>query len=142
MVEEEYVSFETAKLLKEKGFDERTEFLYEKSKTFNNGNHKLIESYSLNKELLPECYSAPTQSLVMRWLRETQKIVICINMLNENHKGNNDYTNPDRWWYYFDIVNNKGVFREELQPEPLSNEYDSYEEACEAAIQYCLKNLI
>ena len=111
------------------------------------GDLETPEPEEVNRESLMYDYAgiyikAPSQSIAMKWLREVYGIVICVSILNENNKGNDDYSNPDRWWYFFDIINAKGVYNEELQPDPLSNEYSTYEEAAEAAIKYCLENLI
>ena len=56
MIEEEYVSFETAKLAKEKGFDGQSRFAFG-----NDGS----EGLPFDKDIL-----MPTQSLLARWLRE------------------------------------------------------------------------
>lgn len=58
MIKEEYVSFETAKLLKDKGFDEICSHFYRFD----------------SKEL----YNSPTQQMAMRWLREIKHIHIAI----------------------------------------------------------------
>ena len=134
---EDYVSFETAKLLKEKGFDESIRCWYDNFQDFHEEGVRMC-----NTDCLPPTIMCPTLQMAMKWLREVHGIVICVSILNENNKGNDDYSNPDRWWYFFDIINAKGVYNEELQPNPLSNEYSTYEEAAEAAIKYCLENLI
>jgi hypothetical protein len=60
MITEDYVSFETAKLLKEKGFSE-----------------KVISFYP------PGDIQRPTLQMAMKWLREVHKIFIHIAILNE-----------------------------------------------------------
>lgn len=57
MITEDYVSFETAKLLKEKGFNERT-------------NMPHIDDY---QRLV--CY-IPTLQMAMKWLREEKKLYV------------------------------------------------------------------
>lgn len=137
MLTEDYVDFETAKLLKEKGFDAPCMGRYSvRSKEFHLDCTKMC-----NNGGLFEC-AAPSHAMAMKWLREVHNIVIGVNVLNENNKGNTDYSNPDRWWYFWEFTDTKGVYKEELQPDPLSNEYSTYEEAAEAAIKYCLENLI
>jgi hypothetical protein len=70
---EELITFETAKLAKEKGFDELTKTLYITDKDTTrlakannskrtNSNYIELEDYKV--------YSAPTQSLLQKWLRE------------------------------------------------------------------------
>lgn len=136
MIEEDYVSFETTKLLKEKGFDSPCMGRYSvRSKEFH-----LDCTRMCNNGGLFEC-AAPSQAMAMKWLREVHKLVITVSIGNENNKGNTDYSNPDRWFYFFDITNEKGVVID-TEYDPLSNEFPTYEEACEAAIKYCLENLI
>ena len=150
-ITEDYVSFETAKLLKEKGFNIPCDNYYDSSgKTPNESVYggANIETLDYNadpfvKSGFPKfkTFSVPTQAMAMKWLREVHKLVIVVSICNENNKGNTDYSNPDRWFYFFDITNAKGVVID-TEYDPLSNEFPTYEQACEAAIKYCLVNLI
>ena len=141
-ITEDFVSFETAKLLKEKGFDVpvKNYFSLNKDAILHNLDKKYGAKKNWNAHEI--CISRPSQSIALKWLREVHNILIGVNVLNENNKGNTDYSNPDRWWYFWEFTDTKGVYKEELQPDPLSNEYSTYEEAAEAAIKYCLENLI
>ncbi len=65
MIEESFVSFDTAKLLKEVGFNVPCEKWYGESGFFMSGNYK-------------EC-KCPTQALTARWLREEHNIFIQLN---------------------------------------------------------------
>lgn len=69
MITEDYVSFETAKLLKEKGFDECTLLSYDK-----NGNNKDALRPFLESE---GDVRRPTLQMAMKWLRE-KELVICV----------------------------------------------------------------
>ena len=146
-ITEDYVSFETAKLLKEKEFPQNPHICNTaytlRGKLSNNAKSFVHNFTEFNKcGIKPITYSmAPTIQMAMKWLREVHKIVITVSILNENNKGNTDYSNPDRWFYFFDITNEKGVVID-IEYDPLSNEFLTYEEACEAAIKYCLENLI
>ena len=85
MITEDYVSFETAKLLKEKGFDEFTTMVYNQNEDFM-PNGTIVDAYQT-------FYSAPTLQTAMKWLRETYKLHIitlpyapinryaCVNLL-------------------------------------------------------------
>lgn len=115
MIEEAYVSYETAKLLKEKGFDELCNKKYDGYKRIVPAG-KMIELWQ-NSELDDEC-SAPTQQMAMRWLREVHNIKI---MIRPYVDGTYSYEILNGFWY----VN-----------------FNSYEDAAEAAIKYCLENLI
>lgn len=82
MITEQYVTFETAKLLKEAGFDSPTRGIYRTNRT---GDHSFAE-YNI-KQTVDDLswnagdgfqyeYSAPTQSLAARWLREVHHIFL------------------------------------------------------------------
>ena len=119
MITEDYVSFETAKLLKERGFDEMTELAY----GLENGQVRadLPVSYWRNSEIGDYRFSCPTLQMAMKWLREVHKITIGIVF-----KG-------DRIYYEIH-QNNEFVFGVDTPK--------SYEEVCDEAIKHCLKNLI
>lgn len=134
MIEEAYVSFEIAKLLKEKGFPQNpcicNTAYTAKGKLSNNV--KSFANYSDYYEIIkPRHYSiAPTQQMAMRWLRENHGIFIAIN--------NDDL---DFNWQCFDLINREIT----LDPKILSESYagyKTYEEAVEAAIKHCIENLI
>ena len=121
MITEDYVSFETAKLLKERGFDCECHRYFWIAK---DGNAILDYSYSemdSNADML--YYSAPTLQMAMKWLREVHKIFIRVI---QSHI---EYCACE---IYYGIVNYYNFIES----------FASYEEACEAAIKYCLENLI
>lgn len=125
MIEEAYVSFETARLLKEKGFDINTDTSY----VVDNTNRPAVKvgdflhNMPRNEKHL---IAAPTQALAMRWLREVHNLHIDI-----------DVSEGD--W-------NPCVI--ELEDWSVVSEYDTektqdtYENAVEYALKYCLTNLI
>ena len=72
MIEEAYVSFEVAKLLKEKGFDECIFEFYEGDKIKYAHNSK-----GFRPSELPDIYYPHiTQQMAMKWLREVHNIDI------------------------------------------------------------------
>ncbi len=123
MIEEAYVSFETAKLLKEKGFDEPCHHYYK--------NNDLMFSPSLSgrNSLQTNTYSAPTLQMTMRWLMKEKGIAIVpiISSVLDNEK------------FLWDIEITVAKTNETYHQGWV---YESYERACEAAIKYSLKNLI
>ena len=131
MIKEDYVSLEVAKLLKEKGFDEPSRFWYD-----NNGviSQKYIDA--VDRPLLGKDthYPCVTISFAMKWLREVH-----------NKHCDTGYDIDLKW--FFQIIDLKEVVEYDY-PETKyyhsENEtgFDSYEEACEEAIKYCLENLI
>lgn len=122
MIQEQYVSFETAKLLKDKGFmgDECHAFYTEDGKIFYYQHY-----HDFDRRYVTD---APTQQMAMRWLREKHKLH-CSVVLKDVTKDTYVYSIADL-----------GDDRHWIRGEYL--EYPSYEEACESAIKYCLENLI
>lgn len=122
MITEDYVSFETAKLLKEKGFDECCPVKYKYVKEF--------DEYLQTTEYVYDgfekyYYPCPTIQMAMKWLREVHKLYIRIDRAS-------------KYWNY--------TIRK-LRPSSTKDlsynvDFNTYEQACEAAIKYCLKNFI
>lgn len=70
MIEESYVSLDTAKMLKEAGFDEVCSLSYCSDK----GDKSFL--LERNSDLTPGQCSCPTQSLAARWLHEVHGLFI------------------------------------------------------------------
>ena len=72
-MKEQLINFSTAKLAKEKGFDEIVDYIYRTAPY-----EDLIENYNRLKHSDGNnpMISAPTQALLQRWLRETHKIYV------------------------------------------------------------------
>lgn len=146
-MKEELVTLETAKLLKEKGFNERTLFAYK-----NNGDlyqdpnriesnynslpvPELCENFHTCANFIPcnKCQiaihliSAPGQSFAQKWLRETKNLHITIHNSASGYTYN--ISKADRGTVLF-------VFPE--GPNDAGN-WDTYEEALEAGLVECLK---
>ena len=124
MIQEEHVSFETAKLLKIKKFDFPCMHVYQ-----DNGNFISLHTlcgwrYACNSELVAE-YSAPTQAVAMRYLREVHNLFIELKVSK----------NTFLWGYR---VSNPNGSTSCLH----ASTFNTFEEACEAAIKYYLENLI
>ena len=125
MIKEDYCSYEVAKILKEKGFNESCYTCYVE---------KEISHYdysSTNYELIDGVISCPTIQMAMKWLREEKNIFIVIvphayDYINEKNKSYacSLWVNDN----YYEYIESKN--------------YPSYEEAVEAALKYCLENLI
>ena len=155
MITENYVSFETAKLLKEKGFYQ--DFFEPLIPVWHYNGARMVLSFT-NESSYPakweEWYSAPTLQMAMKWLREVHKIVLVVDYEYEC-----DFTS-----YYYKIyklgeygrpesVAVTGVSYDE-DNNPTEHivgfrdysrgrcEYATYEEACEEGIKHCLENLI
>lgn len=122
---EEFVTLETAKLLKEKGFKEDIFTFYELDCV--EGDMILSETYdySDNFNKKDDCFSAPSQYLAQKWLRETKNLHIEISYMYENY-----------WIYDILTIPNHDLVG--LSDRPIIH-YKSYEEALEAGIQEALK---
>ena len=141
MITEDYVSFETAKLLKEKGFDSECHshyypchypdgsIKYVKYNGAQRGTKRWYDVCSL-KNLPKDHYLTPTLQMAMKWLRDTFHLEIY--PFHDAIQENND------WWYRIER-HSKGCSLTEHESDII---YKTYEEACEAAIKYCLENLI
>ena len=124
MITEDYVSFEVAKLLKEKGFEGENRDWY--------NTEGFIEEVGVDDGIDPTAHEdifdslvpAPTLQMTMKWLREVHKIFILIQQ----------HIDMSYEWYIYEDGTWKGCDRE--------SHNNSYEQACEAAIKYCLENLI
>ena len=118
MITEDYVSFEVAKLLKEKGFDIPYNYrgVYINGVLLNPG-----DGYRFNYE--DEIINVCSLQMAMKWLREVHHIFIRII---QSHI---EYCTYELYW------NNGKFYTPRIS-------FDTYEEACEEAVKYCLKNLI
>jgi len=116
MVKEAYCSFEVAKLLKEKGFDEPVQHFYKfDSKELYRG------TVFTNTQIGDKFYNAPTHQMAMAWLREVHNIFIVIE----------PYSNTS---CYFSLWEGDNYYE-----NPLRKGFPSYEETVEQALKYCLK---
>ena len=127
MITEDYVSFEIAKLLKEKGFDEPTLWFYVGDGT----------KYLAHKTLNEDWYRRPTPQMAMKWLREVHNIHIEVRIINRSFSS--PIAIPQYYWIIFNAKEVKWM-DESTAHRPMS--YETFEETCEAAIKYCLENLI
>ena len=121
-MEDQLISFETAKLAKEKGFDERINNFY-------NQNGNLLYNLQQNRNLHSGGASAPSQSLLQKWLREVHNIFIEVNFIA--------YI-PDKAQYaaYIKSLSSKNMGEILLDGFTI---FDKYEEALEQGLYEALK---
>ena len=124
MITEDYVSFETAKLLKEKGFDEECCPWYG-----SDGNIHKTGCEMRNSDCALDSMMAPTLQMAMKWLRETHHIFIDI-ISRFSRNADNDVC------FSYSCKTPADTY------ELIDGEWLCYEEAAEAAIKYCLEKLI
>lgn len=126
MIIEDYVSFETAKLLKEKGFVENTPVNYFVGDDKPRGCAVGEMIYHKRLEEDTHLIAAPTLQMAMKWLREVHNLWCEIS-----------WEGKGLW-----CMEVFSLMDEEFIPDSIVHEIKSYEEACESAIKYCLENLI
>ncbi len=139
-MKEQLINFETAKLAKEKGFNVETLHFYCKNRTcdYIKNPYKYSFEVNANQETLINgeidnfgygiTWSAPTQSLLQRWLREVHNIEVYVHpySLNNNHK----------------MVGGKGCYEVVVDKAVTTwSGYKTYEEALEIGLQEGLKLL-
>ena len=138
MIQGAYVSFELAKLLKKRGFDElcvRQYYTYwGEGGELKNYEHPVIEEKMIrNSQIIDgDNATAPTQQMVMSWLREVHKLYIEPFSIKDYDKKKVEYTYS---------VQDLG-FPGSDDGIDTCKTYDTHEEAVEAAIKYCLEKLI
>lgn len=116
-IKEDYVSFEVAKLLKNKGFGEKSFAIYDDKGNF------IDELYRFDGQFIINSILAPTSQMALKWLREIHKIYISINV--------NIYKLDNTPRYYIKINNDN-----------LRSVYMDYYKAVDAAIKFVLEHLI
>ena len=142
MLTEDFVSFEIAKLLKEKGFDELCIFKYNYEGIRMKAGLAIDEWQ--NSELDDNECSCPTLQMAMKYLREVHQLHISVDVSPiygkvKDEKGRN--TCGLLYWHYMA----SGVWLNEKY-NPFQKAFvvseKSNEEAIEAALEVSLENLI
>ena len=158
---EDYVTYELAVKLKEKGFDYKCLFVYNKEQIINpeivkafgelsddgyyeltkEGGGKLdwsfvyINEYQLiqyRDVLIPrETIKAPTISQVLKWLREEKAIHLNVVLLEKGWY-------CDVWCFEYYEEEKEYAYKREYQ----TNDYNNYEQAALAGIEYILNYLL
>lgn len=145
MITEDYVSFETAKLLKEKGFDAVCKTAYE---TITDG-HEVVpcspSSWGKSNEV-----KRPTLQMAMKWLRETHNILLTVDYDYE-------FTSTSYCYKVYRLgehgepkmvtVESVSCDKDDIPDgwcdyERSCDDYGTYEEACEAGVKDVLENLV
>lgn len=140
---EDFVTFDIAKKLREKGFKEKCLAYYDVNDNVGllyNTQYTddilpcqytdLLASHNLNDVRLADdseyCVDAPFISQVLKWLREEKKVVVSIRYLPDEHGD---------WDHSVETINGPGMHFSK-------NSYPTYEQSALAGIEYVLNNLI
>ena len=128
-ITEDYVSFETAKLLKDKGFNEELCHMWY--------NIRKDVGYYLSSVGVKNHLPAPTLQMAMKWLREEHSIIIIV----EPHIFNPQEGRATQFSF--------SVWVEDNYEDPYFDDsehqfesFSTYEKTCDVAIKYCLTNLV
>lgn len=124
----EIVTFELAKKLKEKGFPQKTAGRYNMIDCFYHEDGKLF--FNGGACDVNEAYTAPTISQVLKWLREEKQLYVSIDYVPKIENCSD---------FYYTTIRYIGDFTSSIHTP---GDYDSYEEAALAGIEYILDNLI
>lgn len=137
IMNEDFVSYEIAKKLKEKGFREKCK------------KHCYPNSQDWFTSSMPECdnfsnyLDIPTISQVLKWLREEKKFYV-VPLICSDWSEDADGIICEEWlfWSYRVInVNDGRIVYDELDKIDNGN-FEDYERAALAGIKYVLDNLI
>ena len=131
MINEDFCSYEVSKLLEEKGFDEEIETLITPSSML----YHLDENSVKREKHTTTCnskinmymddVSCPTHQMAMKWLREVHKLFITIDWTGyESEFG----------WTVQDM--NDNIFRR------FDETHNTYEDVVEAALKFCLTEIL
>lgn len=132
-MKDQLINFETAKLAKEKGFNEWCMNFYRDNGT-------LVGSYGISSGVMMPCKQhgfnrqlAPTQSLIQKWLRENHKIscLVYCRIRYEQERNKDDIIYSFHLFNQIYGVNYESTWEIEF--------YDTYEEALEKGLQEGLK---
>lgn len=136
-MKEQLVSFETAKLAKEKEFNELTNAMYSTKDIGNwepklnigfNGDcsvHLVLWNEQHTVDFLYKYYSAPTQSLLQKWLRDEHSFHVDI-----------DYDANGTWFYVVSRYPSGDVVECDIN----NNMYNSFENCLEDGLIHALKH--
>lgn len=147
MIEEDYVSFEIAKLLKEKGFRCATPHYY-----YDKDGDLLFSAWNIGAG--KNEFVAPTLQMAMKWLREVHSILVVIDYNYECTSKSYCYKiyclgkngKPKKFPVYGVAYDDEGnanrdiIYYRDFQLS--DSEYATYEQAVDGALYYCLEYLI
>lgn len=128
-MKEELISFETAKLAKENGFDLVVHAFYDK-------NMCIDETMYHNWNEYKAAYSAPTQSLLQKWLREKYNKYVKVHPVYRDEKIQWEYV-----IFFLDepLLSGTDGFKNRMSLLDYPYYWETFEEALENGLQEALK---
>lgn len=146
MIEEDFVSFKTAILLKEHGFNEKCNYVYDHDGTMVAAQNFMEGESSVDCDDIDSvakydgwitytqgeyAYLCPTIARAMKWLREVHNIIINVWFSEDEYEGDCGWSSC----CHPHISKNEPFII-------VGDAYSSYELAAEEAIKYCLENYV
>lgn len=131
MIHEEICTYEVAKLAKEKGFPQDVFGTCEMKSSCYLKDGRYYKDGCIYP--IEEAYTAPTQSLLQRWLREEKGVVVEVMCLPTTRTSSKyEYKRHIFWGSDGHYI--EGEYGDEI--------FDTYELALEDALKYALENLV
>ena len=130
MITEQYVTFDTAKMLKKAGFDCRVNRYFQIPYFSGESKEKSLLT-AINSNKYPRNYSRPTQAIAARWLREVHDITVDV------------FFNPpkqEKPWNFFIGEMEDLVWAGDFIPS--DKRYGTYEGAMEEGLRKALRLII
>ena len=125
-MKEQLVSWEAARLLKEKGFNIPTEYVYNTEGDIGKGSYYAYNWNDCGDSSWTSA-SAPSQSLAQKWLREKLNLFV------------HSFCSASGWAWQIDKCNGTFVKWSEYTGPNAGGQWDTYEEALECGIIEALK---
>jgi hypothetical protein len=128
MNEKDFVNFDIAVKLKDKGFNIPFYFYYRTDEEVKNIHHAIIgKPLTYSDKIDDEVVIAPTLMQVAQWLRDTYQLHIAPNIYTESEDVDDNY-----WgWCLLNTESGRKIYDD-------ANQYESYEEGVLAGIEYVL----
>ena len=135
MIRDDFVSYDVALLLQEKGFSGYCDRYYSEKDVI----VKIPNAICIKGGTKDEPVFAPSVNMAMKWLREVHNLYICPKYCCFCGSRPND-----RPYFKWEARILKLPSSNIIYPHPLDmcEHYETYEEAVEAALKYALENII
>lgn len=125
MIKEQYISLDTARMLKDASFNVPCRRHYTKS----GSTWETAVPETIDDSKSCTWFPCPTQALAARWLREVHRIVVDVAYIPP-HVGR------DVWQYFVGGMDDMVLLGDY---EPSDRKYETYEEAMETGLQEAIK---
>lgn len=133
----EYVTLETAKLLKKKGFNEWCEWVYEDQGITHSTIDADFAGHS-NSNLESNQYAVPLQSQAQTWLRERHRVDVIVHIAVDF---DSEYNEESFGGYSIWIIDHKGWICKRSNSQSIRKVFPLYEDALEIGLKTALDSI-